>query len=257
MQELHTLHALSTSLQPQFTVVLVDPQDTRNIGSVARAMGNLGFSKLAIVSEQEFNLREARIMSCWSEDIIKQAQHFKSLPDALVDFEDVIGFSSTYGKNRIAHITLPELAESYSQIGASSAIPKTALLLGSEDNGLRNEHVPHCRTLVRIPSVAENPSFNLSQAVLIVLYELLRGEMKSINSPARELAPWREYAELDNMLIRIMSETSYCSTSNPETILRSAFKRLALDRREMAMLLGLFSKILRTFGVLRKNENDS
>jgi TrmH family RNA methyltransferase len=53
---------------------------------------------------------------------------------------------------------------------------KVAILFGREDKGLLNEEVAGCGLLLNIPTSKEQRSLNLSQAVLIVAYELLKAE---------------------------------------------------------------------------------
>ena len=53
---------------------------------------------------------------------------------------------------------------------------RVAILFGSEDKGLSNEEVAACGLMFNIPTSREHRSLNLSQAVLIIAYELLKAE---------------------------------------------------------------------------------
>lgn len=224
-----------------FSIILVEPKFSKNIGSVARAMGNFGCSDLRLVEPRDFDLLAAQVTACWASDILETVQVYPDLRSAVSDLVDVVGFSASYGKNRTAHCTLQEFV-ARSAAGSSG---KRGLVFGPEDTGLRNEHVGICRTLVRIPSSIENPSFNLSQAVLIALYEIMRQESVAEVSPD-ELPSWQDYLYLEKLIgsILIASEfqTSHTSTGVIQ-VLHSLFKRMQANKREMAMLLGLFSKI--------------
>src|SRR5208283_1503438 len=55
---------------------------------------------------------------------------------------------------------------------------KVALLFGREDRGLYNEEVNECGLLLTIPADREQPSLNLSHAVMVVAYELSRAQYR-------------------------------------------------------------------------------
>ena len=151
-------------------VVLVEPGDSLNVGSVARAMSNLGFRHLHLVAPPRYDPERAAITACWAADRLGEAQHHDTLAEALAEMEHVVGFTARHGRNRPQHLLLPEW------VTRTTAEPpkRTALLFGSEDDGLRREHLVNCNWLVRIPSSEENPSFNLAQSVLLTLFELSR-----------------------------------------------------------------------------------
>ena len=56
---------------------------------------------------------------------------------------------------------------------------KVAILFGPEDTGLQIEHLTYCNELLRIPTSNEYPSINLSQAVLLVSYEIFKHTINS------------------------------------------------------------------------------
>jgi tRNA C32,U32 (ribose-2'-O)-methylase TrmJ len=58
-----------------------------------------------------------------------------------------------------------------------------ALLFGGERTGLRRQELAACNAVLRIPMVGNDPSLNLAQSVMIVLYELLVAVLQ-------EPAPW-------------------------------------------------------------------
>ena len=65
------------------TVVLVDTQSAGNVGSVARAMKNTGFSALALVNPCEYRNNEGYSMACKAHDVLLGAREFATLDDAL------------------------------------------------------------------------------------------------------------------------------------------------------------------------------
>ena len=89
-------HALS-----RIRVVLVEPQGDRNIGSVARAMMNFGFSSLVLVNPQVDHLGdEARKMAVKAAPLLERARVVASLRDAVSDCRQVVGTTRRFGKYR-------------------------------------------------------------------------------------------------------------------------------------------------------------
>ena len=224
-------------------IVLVEPENNLNIGAVARAMQNLGFANLHLVTPKEFSVEKASITACWATEILKNCVVHDSLEDALGEMNDVVGFSSSHSKNRRVHVLLTDWTAEL----ATFANNKVALVFGPESTGLRTEHVPHCRTLIRIPSREENPSYNLAQAVLLVLYEIAKNsEQLNPKFSDREMAPLKDLYYLDTLIEKVLTDTEFYSDTTPEVIpdiVKNLFRRTKPDRREIKVLLGIFSSI--------------
>src|SRR5690349_6227277 len=169
----------STSRRDRVHVVLVEPGDSRNVGSVARAMSNLGFRHLHLVAPPRYHAEDAATTACWATDILAEAKMHTSLADAVAPLQHVIGFSVREGHNRPRLLLLDQ----WMDLWHGEPEQDTALVFGPEDTGLRQEHVALCRWLVRIPTAAQNPSLNLSQAVLLALHELSRREPGALTEP--------------------------------------------------------------------------
>src|SRR6266545_4648851 len=131
-------------------IVLVEPQHSGNIGAVARAM-------------------KARMMAMHAVDILQQAQIVPTLTQAVDDAGFVVGTTRRLGKARQAHLSPRALAPMLLELAHSNPV---VLVFGREDRGLTNEELERCHELITIPSHPEFASLNLSQAVLLVCYEL-------------------------------------------------------------------------------------
>jgi tRNA (cytidine32/uridine32-2'-O)-methyltransferase len=57
-------------------------------------------------------------------------------------------------------------------LAAAARGEQVALVFGNERTGLENEELARCHAMVRIPSVDDFSSLNLSQAVQVMAYEL-------------------------------------------------------------------------------------
>ena len=226
-------------------VVLVEPADNLNIGAVARAMMNFGYADLALVRPVKFRAKKAAVTACWADGLVRRAQIVDSLEECVSDFERVAAFSARDGKNRPATFLLPEWGDAL----RSEAAMKTALVFGPEDSGLRQEHLEQCSELVRIPSSAEFPSFNLAQAVILALYEVVRQPVKSLRR-AQALPSARDLKQLDKMLVETMRATGFAHKSAPPGIppmLALMVRRALPNKRELQTFLGFLAKVKQGF----------
>ena len=150
-------------------IVLVEPIYGGNVGSVCRAMANMGISDLAVVNPRNLNMGEARKMACHANDILESRSTVDTLAEAVSDCGVVIGATARTGLYR-QHAKAPrEWAEKALQVAEDG---KAAIIFGREDNGLNNDELAICTQIIQIPTSVEYTSLNLSQAVLICCYEL-------------------------------------------------------------------------------------
>src|SRR4051812_8409590 len=76
------------------TLILVSPKGERNVGSIARAMGNFGFKDLRIVAPRcDYKNLEAKKMSMRAFSILESAVEFDSLKSAIADCHTCIAFT--------------------------------------------------------------------------------------------------------------------------------------------------------------------
>ncbi|MCO6432168.1 MAG: hypothetical protein J5J00_15025 [Deltaproteobacteria bacterium] len=226
-------------MKSRIAVVLVEPQTSRNIGSVARAMKNFGYYDLRLVRPVHFSQTDAAVTACQAGDLISSARCYDTLEESLADCTDVLAFSARTGRNR-KQISLPEIGGELGINGIS------ALLFGPEDTGLRKEHLALARLVVEIPAATDYPSFNVSQAVLLALAEIFRAPPS--RDAACDLPEQNEFQQLDRLVKEAASKSGFYREGTPEPIPRmvqSLFRRARPDLREMRILLGLFSRINR------------
>jgi tRNA/rRNA methyltransferase len=179
-----------------FRVVLVEPVYEGNVGSVARVMKNLGFSKLVLINPPKLD-KEARARSMRGRSIMENAVVLKSFSELSRRFDFVVGTTAVVGndKNYLRTPVLPEhLARTLAVKG------KIALVFGREDRGLENGELEACDMLVSIPANPEYPTMNVSQSVGILLYELSRGVWRG------KVREKRKMQELSGVEKRILLE---------------------------------------------------
>lgn len=160
--------------------VLVEPKESGNIGASARAIKNMGFKNLCLVKPPSEITDEAWWMAHNALDILNSAQVSATLEEAVKDKAIVAGTTRRTGKHRGLSMPVHNGAEYLLERAGEN---KIAILFGREDKGLLNEEVAGCGLLLNIPTSKEHRSLNLSQAVLIVAYELLKAENERKQTP--------------------------------------------------------------------------
>ncbi|HKR94705.1 MAG TPA: RNA methyltransferase, partial [Candidatus Angelobacter sp.] len=138
-----------TSEFDQLCVVLVSTRNPLNIGAAARAMSNLGFSRLRVVNPYEASFREAR-SAVGAAPLLKNAEEYKTVAEAVADCSLVIG--TTAAHNRELHQPLKLLPQAAPMIRKRLKSGRVALLFGSEKRGLSNADLSHCHWLLHIPT---------------------------------------------------------------------------------------------------------
>jgi TrmH family RNA methyltransferase len=224
--------------------MLVEPEDSLNIGAVARAMMNLGFRHLHLVAPIHFERERAEITARLAEPLLESVIVHATLADAVGDMEEVVGLSLRPGKAVPRFATLPEWTETLPQ----TAPRKTALVFGPENNGLRQEHLNLCRWIVRIPSEEAFTAFNLAQSVLLVLYELKRTlPAAARDSSKREPVPtWNQFYQLERLLDAVMQESGFVRPGSPAPVpdvVKALFRRMDPTEQEIGILLALLSRL--------------
>lgn len=151
-------------------VVLVSPLQSGNVGSVCRAMANMGVRDLWVVNPRiaDDEWKDGEKMACHAGDILSARHTVPTLQDAIKDCTAVIGTTARDGLYRQHHRTPREAAPDILELCTHGPV---ALVMGREDNGLENDEIAQCTMLLRIPSSPIYTSINLAQATMICLYE--------------------------------------------------------------------------------------
>ncbi|GBE14106.1 tRNA (cytidine/uridine-2'-O-)-methyltransferase TrmJ [bacterium BMS3Abin14] len=150
-------------------VVLNRPRYGGNIGSVARAVKNMGLGGLVIAGADDYMESEARMMAASAGDVLESARVCDSLEEAVLPYSVVLGVSRRVKSSR-RRIMDPREAARFVIRELDNG--KIALVFGPEDSGLSAVELGMCHGIVSIPAAADYPSLNLSQAVMVLAYEL-------------------------------------------------------------------------------------
>lgn len=229
---------------PAIAVVLVRTRNPLNIGAAARAMINFGFHDLRVVEPFDLAWQEAR-SAVGAASILASARESSTLAEAVADCTCVLGTSAIGDRQPLQPIVdlpaaLPWLA---------ARVPgRTALVFGQEKHGLTNEDLSHCDAILRIPTLPEQASMNLGQAVAVCLYEFARNGSPAIPSESSTTAPAADLERLTASLHRLLCISGYIKPIAAEGALlqaRALIHRLTLGREDTHLLTGMLAKIER------------
>jgi tRNA (cytidine32/uridine32-2'-O)-methyltransferase len=228
----------------QLRFVLVRTSHPGNIGAVARAMKTMLQRNLYLVNPKYFPHADASARASGADDVLANARVVKSLDEALHGCTRVYGFSA-----RLRSVTIPVLdPRSCANEVALHPMQPVAFVFGNERNGLSNEELDRCHSLVNIATNPEFSSLNLASAVQVMAHELLmalriskgeHGLARTKSTPpatADELA--RFYTHLEQMLV----DVGFLDPNHPRQLmrrLRRLFNRAVPDQREIGILRGI------------------
>jgi tRNA/rRNA methyltransferase len=230
------------NLARRIAFVLCRPMQSGNIGSVARALKNMGFTDLRLVAPvASARDRAATSMAVHGGDLLAGATIHRDLAAALADRTLTVGTTCRPGLYRSGAVSLREAA---GELVTATAANRVAIVFGPEDHGLTNDELKACQRLVTIPTSADYRSLNLAQAVMLIAYEL---RMAATAGPANPVpGPQRAGAsEVEAMLARMaeaLVEIGFLPADNPDHImfaLRGIFGRSGLTQRELDILNGI------------------
>ncbi len=224
-------------------IVLVRPRGSGNIGSVARAMKNLGASELAIVGEARTGSFWARAMAVHGRDVLNDAKRYDTLRAAVADCALVVGTTCRSGLYR-SHSQSPRVLAP--QIVAAARAGKVALIFGPEDHGLSNKDLAPCQLLLTIPTDPNYQSLNVAQAAVICLYEIY---MAAIDDPPQtpiDRATAEDVERLFDRMRAALLKVGFLDSENPEHMilaLRRILGRAGLEEKDVRILTGLFRQV--------------
>jgi tRNA/rRNA methyltransferase len=224
-------------------VVLVGTKYPGNIGSVARAMHNMGLTQLRLAAPKcgidEDSLRMARS----GEEVLSNARFFSSLKTALRGTPLVIGTSAKTGGKRQESFNPRSLA---AKILDHAARQKVAVVFGPEDTGLVDDDLMLCHLLLRIPTDRRGRSINLSQAAMIVCYELFMGHLAREPARVPRLATVEQIESMYVQLEEALRTIGFLHEENARHMMfrfRRLFGRAGLEKSDVSILRGVARQI--------------
>lgn len=253
-------------------IVLVNTSHPGNIGAAARAMKNMGLSRLVLVDPERFPNPEARARAAGADDVLQQAQVVTTLEEAIADCVLVMGTSAR--DRRIPWPVLDPRESAGKVLDQLAELPAApiALVFGREDSGLTSDELQRCQYHVHIPSNPDFSSLNLAAAVQVLSYELRMAQLareglptkmhkiettaihNEIPATAEELEHF--YAHLEQVLVEI----GFHDPQKPRQLmprLRRLYGRTGLNRMEINILRGILTETQKAVGVQAAGERRS
>jgi len=225
------------------SVVLVEPKYQGNIGAIARSMANSGLTDLRIVKTKIET--EAIYRSMHGKYILENAKIFDNFDDAIKDSEIIAGTSDiSKSGEKFARVPISpeEFWDNYGLTGK-----KVSLVFGREDNGLNNDELSKCNFFIKIIGNPEYPVYNLSHAVAIILYEMIKINYSGNTIISKDLIGKEKINILYNRIDELLSIIDY--TPEERHILMTMINRI-IGRSKITE-----SEYFKIMGILRQTIN--
>ena len=229
-------------------IVLVNTSHPGNIGGVARAMKNMGLSRLYLVEPRQFPDEQANWRAASAADLLDAAVITETLDEAIADCQFVVGTSA---RSRNIPWPLLDPRQCASQVALNSDTEQVAILFGREDRGLTNEELRACNLHLHVPTSEAYSSLNLAMAVQIVCYELRMLQVAG-QLPEQAEEQWdTPFSTRENMerfyvhLEQTLTEIEFLDPAAPRQLmsrLRRLYGRVRLDEMELNILRGILTE---------------
>ncbi len=229
-------------------IVLVEPKTPGNVGSVARAMKVAGLSRLIVVNpERDPHSREAWWMAHGAEDVLRGAEIIPDLETVKQQLPAMVGTSHRHGKGRGAAYSPKRLAP---KLVSTARREPLAILFGREDKGLANDELALCQWVIRVPTASTMPSLNLSQAVMVVAYELYVTSLEDAEVESDDDLTVAEIEALTDRVLGVIEQTPYrthLAADQVRSSVRSMLTNSRLDIKDAQLMHGLCKAVTRQF----------
>ena len=225
-------------------VVLVRPESPANVGAVARVIRNTGLAGLRLVAPGDWRTIDGWRMAWGSHEVLEEAAVYDDLPSAVADAQAALAFSGKREKGT-AWLDVREAAAEVAGRGDET----TCLVFGPESSGLTQDELALCGHRVLIPSHPDQPSLNLSHAVMVAAYEVFRASARPAPPPRR--ATLEEKATMLARLRDGLVAIGALPEINTEGYLRdwqALFARADLTPKEVRLLEHLGRKMAKPRG---------
>ena len=227
-------------------IVLVETSHPGNIGSVARAMKNMGLSRLMLINPKKFPHDEATALAGNAGDVLEKAKIFGSIKEAVKNSKIIFATSARERTIEWPVASAKDAAQEINQLAAEGL--EVSILFGREDRGLTNEELQLSNKHLIIPAHPEYPVLNIAMSTQVVCYEIYQA------SQHEPIGPWQDFPEYSaeelTHLIEHFNETVFnlklIDPANPKQILtrmERMFRRLYPDQMEGNFLRGFLKAV--------------
>lgn len=231
-------------------IILCQPSHPGNIGATARAMKNMGLSRLTLVAPQSFPHVEAIQRASGADDILANAKVVQTFEEAIADCQWLFGTSA-----RSREFPWPQLTPfdgAQKVLSFTAMKQEVAIVFGTECSGLTNEQLQRCDYHLTIPTHPSYSSLNLAQAVQILSYEiyqryLLLSEVPSSHQPVTiDKATMDEVTGLLQHFEEMAIKIGFMHPNHPKKLiprLKRLFSKAQLEKEEVNILRGFLKLV--------------
>ena len=227
-------------------IVLVETSHPGNIGSVARAMKNMGLANLALINPKKFPHQEATSLAGNATDVLENAKIFPSIQEAVKNSKVIYATSARDRTIEWPTLTARDAALEMQELVLNEI--QVSILFGREDRGLTNEELQLANKHLIIPAHPEYPVLNIAMSTQVVCYELYQSAQNN------SVESWQDFPEYTseelNNLIEHFNETvealELVDPKNPKQIttrMERMFRRLYPDQMEGNFLRGFLKAV--------------
>lgn len=176
------------TLRDNIFFILYKPSVPGNIGASARAMKTMGFKNLRLIDAADHLSDDAKMLAHGSHDILISAGLYKTFDEAVSDLDFLVSTTANTAKNAKVDYVSSKALVNFIQ-NKEGFTGNIGIIFGKEESGLPGEIIRRSNIGLTIPAQESYPSLNLSQAVMIIAYELYTGiqtgeiESKSESQP--------------------------------------------------------------------------
>jgi len=231
------------SMLNNVVIILVGTKYAGNIGAAARAMHNMGLSRLRLAAPQCRIDEDALRMARGGAPVLASARTYSSLGSAVRGIRLVVGTTGKSGGNREQTISARLLVPF---VLSHAARRKIGIVFGPEDTGLVDDDLIRCQMLLRIPTESQAHSINLAQAVMIVSYELYIGHLECEPARAPVLTTIEQIEAMYEQLEAALRTIGFLHDENARHMmfrLRRLLGRAGLERSDVSVLRGIARQI--------------
>ncbi|MBU0757202.1 MAG: TrmJ/YjtD family RNA methyltransferase [Nanoarchaeota archaeon] len=233
------------------TVVLVEPENSGNIGAVARSMQNFDLDKLLLISPKAEHLNDEAFCRARHAKIVLQKAKVKDYSYFIEDrgksirndFSIIFGTTSVLGSD----YNLPRLPIPPEKLAENIPSKKNvAIVFGRESKGLSNKEISVCDLIVTISSSTKYSAMNLSHAASIIFYELYKKQGEEMIDKHIELATRKEREVILDKIDVVLERMDFSTPEKRDTqrlVWKNLISKGFLTKREAYALIGFLRKL--------------
>lgn len=229
------------------TVVMVRTTHPGNVGAAARAMGNMGLSRLALADPKcDHTSAEAVARASGLGRLLDAAAAHDGLDGAIADARHAFAFTAR--RRDLSQPVKDVRSAAADAAGMIASGDRIALVFGPEQAGLTNAETDVCDMIVEIPTEPGSHSLNVAAAVQVACHEL----RMAAAGPARQGEPAEAAGKGDvRALVEHLEQVLAASLPGEDGGMRRRMvRRLTMllnrsspDAADVRMLRGLLSAV--------------